>query len=121
MEKLYFEENEKKKSIFWGDTMEKAPMGCWRPFGQHRMGIEDPLGKAQRELGDLVGNAYSKEETFWEKPRLKHRPVGPISSHSLPMFSFGKIRKKASSQFSRKQGELSGPVAYHVCKYKSIK
>jgi hypothetical protein len=84
------------------------------------MGIEDPLGKAQRELGDLVGNAYSKEETFSEKPKLKHRPVGPISSHSLPMFTFGKIRKKASSQYSRKQGELPGPiVAYHVCKFKS--
>ncbi len=42
---------------------------CWTPVGQCLLGIGDPFGKFPNSIGDLVGNDFSVEETFWEMPK----------------------------------------------------
>jgi hypothetical protein len=68
MEKLYFDEKEKRKPVY----VEKHVLtGCKRTFGLHLTRSARPFGKTAKGLRDPVGNAGRVVEAFLLKTHIK--------------------------------------------------
>jgi hypothetical protein len=97
--------------------LRNAPTSGWRFFGQHIMGIEDPLRNAKissktllatkQSSRDILGSAQRKVETCW-----------PHFSPCPQMFSLAarrqKICEKSIHPIGNKESQATGPLAHHV-------